>query len=104
MVEHRLASPDNSPYDGIADCYEQTRPDYPPAALAILSARPGELVADVGAGTGIFSRQLAQALPDARVQAVQPFFECAMRRHKQLINILLEYLGARSRHFWSVEV
>jgi ubiquinone/menaquinone biosynthesis C-methylase UbiE len=72
MVEHRLASPDNSPYDGIADCYDQARPDYPPAALAILSARPGELVADVGAGTGIFSRQLAQALPDARVIGVEP--------------------------------
>jgi ubiquinone/menaquinone biosynthesis C-methylase UbiE len=72
MIEHRLASSDYSPYDGIADCYDQARPDYPPAALAILSARPGELVADVGAGTGIFSRQLAQTLPDARVIGVEP--------------------------------
>jgi ubiquinone/menaquinone biosynthesis C-methylase UbiE len=72
MTEHRLSSPSISPYDGIADCYDQARPDYPPAALAILSVQPGELVADVGAGTGIFSRQLAQSLPDARVVGVEP--------------------------------
>lgn len=72
MAEHRLSSPSNSPYDGIADCYDRARPDYPPAALAILSVQAGELVADVGAGTGIFSRQLAQSLPDARVIGVEP--------------------------------
>jgi ubiquinone/menaquinone biosynthesis C-methylase UbiE len=72
MAEHRLASSANSPYDGIADCYDRARPDYPPAALAMLSVGPGELVADVGAGTGIFSRQLAQSLPDARVIGVEP--------------------------------
>src|SRR5580704_3728963 len=72
MTEHRLSSPSDSPYHGIADCYDRARPDYPPAALAILSVQPRELVADVGAGTGIFSRQLAQSLPDARVVGVEP--------------------------------
>ena len=72
MVEHRLPSLSDSPYDGIADCYDRARPHYPPAALAILSVRAGELVADVGAGTGIFSRQLAHSLPDARVVGVEP--------------------------------
>jgi len=72
MAEHRLSSPSDSPYDGIADCYDRARPDYPPAALAILSVQPGELAADVGAGSGIFSRQLAHALPEARVVGVEP--------------------------------
>jgi ubiquinone/menaquinone biosynthesis C-methylase UbiE len=67
-----LSSPAASPYDGIADHYNQARPDYPPAALAMLSVEPGAQVADVGAGTGIFSRQLAQALRDARVVGVEP--------------------------------
>lgn len=72
MNEHLLSPPIQSPYDGIADCYERARPDYPPAALAILTVQPGELVADVGAGTGIFSRQLAHALSGARVVGVEP--------------------------------
>ncbi|MFH0299978.1 class I SAM-dependent methyltransferase [Bradyrhizobium sp. 31Argb] len=72
MAEHRLSSQSDSPYDGIADCYDRARPDYPAAVLAILSVQAGELVADVGAGTGIFSRQLAQSLPDARVIGVEP--------------------------------
>jgi ubiquinone/menaquinone biosynthesis C-methylase UbiE len=72
MSEHRLSSPAASPYDGIADCYDRARPDYPPAALAMLSVQPGALVADAGADTGIFSRQLAHALPDVRVVGVEP--------------------------------
>ena len=72
MTQHPLLAPISSPYDGIADHYNQARPDYPPAALAMLSVQRGALVADVGAGTGIFSRQLAHALSDARVVGVEP--------------------------------
>jgi SAM-dependent methyltransferase len=61
-----------SPYDGLATGYDRVRPDYPPDALALLSAQAGDLVADVGAGTGIFSRQLAQSLRDACVVGVEP--------------------------------
>ncbi|MCK9914362.1 class I SAM-dependent methyltransferase [Microbacteriaceae bacterium K1510] len=84
MVEHRLSSPSNSPYDGIADCYDRARPGYPPAALEILSVGAGELVADVGAGTGIFSRQLAQSYPDARVVGVEPGSD--MRRAAEAVS------------------
>lgn len=84
MVEHRLSSPNDSPYDGIADRYDRARPGYPPAALGILSVRPGELVADIGAGTGIFSRQLAQSLPDARVVGVEPGTD--MRRAAEAVS------------------
>jgi ubiquinone/menaquinone biosynthesis C-methylase UbiE len=72
MAERSLSSQGDSPYDGIADCYDRARPSYPPAALAVLSVQSGELVADVGAGTGIFSRQLAQSLPDVCVVGVEP--------------------------------
>jgi SAM-dependent methyltransferase len=64
--------PRASPYDGIAACYDGARPDYPPAALALLSAEAGDVIADIGAGTGIFSRQLAHAFPAARVVGVEP--------------------------------
>lgn len=81
MAQHRPHLQGDSPYDGIADCYDRTRPHYPPAALAVLAAQPGEVVADVGAGTGIFSRQLAQSLPSARVIGVEPGAD--MRRAAQ---------------------
>ncbi len=70
--ERQLTTQNASPYDGLAAWYDRARPDYPPAVLAILSARTGDLVADIGAGTGIFSRQLAQSLPGARVVGVEP--------------------------------
>ena len=72
MTERLLSSRGDSPYDGIANYYDRARPHYPSAALAILSVQPDDLVADVGAGTGIFSRQLAQSLPAARVVGVEP--------------------------------
>lgn len=67
-----VVSRDASPYDGIAACYDRARPDYPLAALATLSAEAGDVIADIGAGTGIFSRQLARAFPAARVVGVEP--------------------------------
>ncbi|GAA1989750.1 class I SAM-dependent methyltransferase [Catenulispora subtropica] len=54
---------ESSMFDNLASVYAQGRPTYPPAvfdALQDLAGRPlaGARVADVGAGTGIFSRQL----------------------------------------------
>jgi SAM-dependent methyltransferase len=60
-----------SPYDGLAARYDRSRPSYPPESIAHLRAEAGDLVADVGAGTGIFTRQLSGALHQARVIGVE---------------------------------
>ncbi|GAA2034874.1 class I SAM-dependent methyltransferase [Catenulispora yoronensis] len=65
---------ESSMFDTLASAYAQSRPTYPPAvfeALGELSGQPlaGARVADVGAGTGIFSRQLRAA--GAAVTAVE---------------------------------
>jgi SAM-dependent methyltransferase len=57
-------------FGAAADDYERYRPRYPRALLAGLLDRDGELVLDVGAGTGIASVQLRDA--GARVLAVEP--------------------------------
>ena len=71
-------APAGSAYDGLADLYDRRRPSYPAdavravAALASASAASGDVL-DVGCGTGIFTRLLAAALPDAfSVIGVEP--------------------------------
>lgn len=56
------------------ELYQQTRPPYPQAAIeAILAATPNPQTAvDIGAGTGIFARQIAEADPNLHVEAVEP--------------------------------
>lgn len=61
-----------SPYDGLAAHYNRGRPGYPEQALAGICAAPGDIVVDVGAGTGIFTRQLAAAVKGADVVGVEP--------------------------------
>lgn len=57
----------------VAD-YIRYRPDYPPAVLAYLQAHAGlsaaTIVADIGSGTGIFTRHLLEA--GCSVYAVEP--------------------------------
>lgn len=55
--------------------YDRFRPTYPAALIADLVAQPGAAVLDVGAGTGIASKQLADAGAD--VIAVEPDPEMA---------------------------
>jgi SAM-dependent methyltransferase len=62
-------------FERAADAYERGRPEYPPAAVALvaraLALAPGTRLLDVGAGTGKLSRLLA-ATTGARVVAVDP--------------------------------
>lgn len=61
-------------FDGRADSYAKGRPGYPAELIERLAAwaelSPERAVADIGAGTGIFSAQLAEA--GTRVFAVEP--------------------------------
>ena len=59
-------------FRGVARDYARFRPDYPEAALAAMLAGLGAapVAADVGAGTGISARQLAER--SARVFAIEP--------------------------------
>ena len=58
---------DTRRYDRLAEQYSQYRPRYPDQLIShltavIAEAPASDLVVDVGAGTGIFSRQLRTAL------------------------------------------
>jgi ubiquinone/menaquinone biosynthesis C-methylase UbiE len=69
---------DTQRYDTLAEQYSQYRPRYPDQLIshvaAIIAKTAGSnLVVDVGAGTGIFTRQLRAALPDEiRIVGIEP--------------------------------
>lgn len=69
-----------------ADRYDAARPAYPEdfiaRIVAALPAGPG-VVLDVGAGTGILTRQLSAALPGARLVGLEP--SDAMRAQAETI-------------------
>lgn len=64
-----------------ADRYDRARPAYPEALLEPLAAAirdaPDGVILDVGAGTGIFTRQIKALFPDVDVFGVEP--SAAMR-------------------------
>src|SRR5688572_1375909 len=47
-------------FTATVDAYRRHRPDYPPALFEWLAGIPGRRAVDLGAGTGIFTRMLAQ--------------------------------------------
>jgi SAM-dependent methyltransferase len=57
-------------FDRVADEYERTRPEYPPALLDLLPLEGDAAVLDLGAGTGKLTRVLAARYRD--VTAVEP--------------------------------
>lgn len=69
-----------SPYEGLAISYSEGRPSYPDEAIADLCGLTGKIV-DVGAGTGILTRQIARLLPLASVIGIEPSDD--MRRMAQ---------------------
>jgi SAM-dependent methyltransferase len=64
-----LTEPSRS-FDGAAEEYERTRPDYPPRLLDVLPLADDAEVLDLGAGTGKLTRVLAVRY--GRVIAVEP--------------------------------
>jgi trans-aconitate methyltransferase len=68
-----------------ADAYARARPGYPPPIVERLCARvgvaPGDPVAEIGAGTGLFTALLAER--HLRVTAIEP--NAAMRDHAAAI-------------------
>lgn len=74
MTEPLYELDPTSRFSARADAYARYRPDYPPAAISEIVSG-GEVVVDVGAGTGISSR--AMAMRGARVIALEP--NAAMR-------------------------
>ena len=52
------------------DAYVRARPGYPSGLVSWMGVGPGRVVADIGSGTGIFTRQLLDA--GAKVIGVEP--------------------------------
>jgi SAM-dependent methyltransferase len=73
-------------FTGLADLYSRHRPDYPGPAIDYIMAccglKPGALLVDVGCGTGISSRQLAER--GLRVIGIEP--NADMRRQAQAVS------------------
>ena len=73
-MTHRPPADATSRFANRVDAYVRTRPGYPAGVVELLRARvglgPGTVVADLGAGTGIFTRQLLES--GATVHAVEP--------------------------------
>ncbi|WP_342739972.1 class I SAM-dependent methyltransferase [Bradyrhizobium sp. B117] len=80
-------------YDGCAVDYDEYRPRYPGDVFIILSRyhvmlAPLRSAADVGAGTGIFSRQLIESLPSIEVlTCIEANSEMAAIAKKRSANI-----------------
>ena len=78
MTEKLFELDPKSRFSARADDYARYRPDYPPEAVSAIVCA-GEVVVDVGAGTGISSRAMASR--GARVIALEP--NAAMRAAAQ---------------------
>lgn len=75
-----MAARTEGDFSGLAEIYRRSRPSYPADLMAAVATavgdvacRPDALAVDVGAGTGIFTRQLRATLPSScAVLGVEP--------------------------------
>jgi trans-aconitate methyltransferase len=79
-------------FDGLADIYDASRPDYPQSAIEHLArmARATALPAiclDIGAGTGISTRAIAAALPGWQVRGIEPNADMSRRAAQSLASL-----------------
>jgi len=76
-----VMSPDNASWLERPGRDEEDRPEF---VLEVMNLKPGDVVADIGAGTGYFSRRLARAVePAGKVYAVDV--------RNQMLKLLREY-------------
>lgn len=92
-----------------ADCYERGRPDYAPEAVdwlvEQLELEPGDLVADVAAGTGKLTRPLGdRGLQVVPVEPLAAMFEPLVSHRPTVVQALAERLPFRDRSFDAVTV
>lgn len=84
-------------FSGLAEVYARCRPSYPLEAISWLLHRggfaPGELIADIGSGTGISSRVLAAH--GLRVVGIEPNAEMRARAQREP-NPAMEYRDGRA--------
>lgn len=89
-MEHRPPEDAATRFSDRVDAYVRGRPGYPSAVVDLLRTRaglgPGAVVADVGAGTGILTRMLADT--GATVHAVEP--------NGEMLAALIDSLGTSS--------
>jgi SAM-dependent methyltransferase len=72
-------------FDAVAGIYASVRPSYPPAAVEWLVGSGDDTIADVGAGTGIFTRLLLGRA--RRIVAVEPSAAMLAELREQLPGI-----------------
>lgn len=80
IAEPLLPLPEPLPLVGIADCHFATFPDRPglmtkqpvrSLILAELSLQPGQIIWDIGAGTGSVSIEIARLCPSSHIYAIE---------------------------------
>jgi SAM-dependent methyltransferase len=86
-------------FTGLAAAYAQHRPDYPPAAYDFMTRfgrlQPGARIIDLGCGTGISTRQLAQR--GWRVIGIEPNVEMlTAARAETAPGTCIDYLQAQA--------
>jgi ubiquinone/menaquinone biosynthesis C-methylase UbiE len=90
------AAPQLWTYDALSFLLTQAR-RWRPALLAQLSPEPGDVIADVGCGTGTQLRLVARACPAARLIGIDPDGAIRQRARAKLAGLPVELLDGYAR-------